>query len=728
MGKSSRTEKKAPARGAPELLADLQIHQIELEMQNEELRKAQEELERSRAKYCDLYDFAPIGYLTFDRKGLIIEANLTVAKLLGTERSLLLRKPFILYVMPEDRDLFRSHIRAVCNSKSGDPPSRHCIEMKLTPAGGREFHAQLQSIHAEDLEGNTCVRTSLTDVTGLKFVEHALHESLDNTLRHEREISALLDASRAVLESHEFNDAAGSIVHSYRDLIGAAAGYVALLAESGTENRISHIDAGGMTCAVDTALTMPVRGLLAEAYRTGHPIYHNDFSHGEYVELLPEGHLKLESVILIPLVLEGKTIGLIGLSNKPGGFTEDDARIGKAFGEFAAIALRNCKLMESLERSEERFRNIYDQSPIGIALCDEKGTLQSLNHAALDIFGISSSDELRGFNIFEGPQVPDDIKERLGRGEGGRFEMTFDFSLVRMKRLFKTSRSGSVHFYVQITPLAHGEEETVYGYLVQLQDITSRREAEQVVKEILKELRSANRRLEDEIEERKVLEDILTSQNTELGDFATKVGHELKNNLLVVGRLMEIAEANPDFILTNSKLIARNSRRLIDFVEKILQMARAGKAIAEKEEIPLGDLARRIFEDLKPAGVGGTLQVQDSFPCIHGDPLGIEQVLSNLISNSFRHRDQKQEQVLIEMQYRLSGRNIQISLKDNGMGIDPHNVERIFEPAFTTGAETSFGFGLAIVRKIVEAHGGTVIARSAGQGKGTEFLITLPGE
>ena len=79
---------------------ELQVHQIELEMQNEELRRAQETIAESRDRYADLYDFAPVGYFTLDPQGLILEVNLTGARLLGAPRDSLLRKPFILFVAP----------------------------------------------------------------------------------------------------------------------------------------------------------------------------------------------------------------------------------------------------------------------------------------------------------------------------------------------------------------------------------------------------------------------------------------------------------------------------------------------------------------------------------------------------------------------------------------------------------------------------------------------------
>jgi len=113
----ARAEEKAaghasPARsplGAPSveesqrLVHELQVHQLELEMQNEELRRAQSELEASQAKYFELFDLAPVGYLLLNEEWLILEANLTAATLLGIERGRLLEQPVIRHVLPRTR-------------------------------------------------------------------------------------------------------------------------------------------------------------------------------------------------------------------------------------------------------------------------------------------------------------------------------------------------------------------------------------------------------------------------------------------------------------------------------------------------------------------------------------------------------------------------------------------------------------------------------------------------
>ena len=118
------------------LFNELQVHQIELEMQNEELRQAQLELEESRNKYADLYDFAPVGYFTLDEKGIIQEVNLTGATLLGVERKFLINKPFHRYIANESRDAFYLH----CKQFSENTTKQNC-ELKMVRKDGSTFYA-----------------------------------------------------------------------------------------------------------------------------------------------------------------------------------------------------------------------------------------------------------------------------------------------------------------------------------------------------------------------------------------------------------------------------------------------------------------------------------------------------------------------------------------------------------------------------------------------------------
>jgi PAS domain-containing protein len=100
--------KVSPDEDVERLIQELRVHQIELEMQNEELRNAQAELAESRDRYFDLYDLAPVGYFTLDEKGLILEVNLACADLLGSDRAALIQQRFSRFVSPDSQDAFYS--------------------------------------------------------------------------------------------------------------------------------------------------------------------------------------------------------------------------------------------------------------------------------------------------------------------------------------------------------------------------------------------------------------------------------------------------------------------------------------------------------------------------------------------------------------------------------------------------------------------------------------------
>jgi PAS domain S-box-containing protein len=155
------------------LIHELRVHQVELDMQNEELRRVQLEIEASRNRYSDLYDFAPVGYITASEKGLILEANLTICSMLGVERNFLIKKPFSRFITNETQDTYYFHRQKLFETKG-----RQTSELKLIRKDGTQFEAQLESIAIEDGRGNiTQIRAAITDITDRKMAEEALRES-----------------------------------------------------------------------------------------------------------------------------------------------------------------------------------------------------------------------------------------------------------------------------------------------------------------------------------------------------------------------------------------------------------------------------------------------------------------------------------------------------------------------------------------------------------------------
>jgi PAS domain S-box-containing protein len=158
---------------APEVawraLHELRVHQIELEMQNEELRRTEEALEVSRARYFDLYDLAPVGYFTIGEQGLILEANLTAAKLLGVDRGALVKQPLSRFILPEDQDIHYRHRKALL--ETGTPQA---WELRVLKKDAAPFWVRVEATMAQDADGASVCRAVVSDITESKQAERTL--------------------------------------------------------------------------------------------------------------------------------------------------------------------------------------------------------------------------------------------------------------------------------------------------------------------------------------------------------------------------------------------------------------------------------------------------------------------------------------------------------------------------------------------------------------------------
>ena len=137
---------------------------------------------------------------------------------------------------------------------------------------------------------------------------------------------------------------------------------------------------------------------------------------------------------------------------------------------------------KAVRDSEERFRAIYEGSPIAIEIFDRDGRLLDVNKACLEMFGVTAPN-LSEVPLLEDPNLPLETREKMRRGESVRHELLFDFERVKAHNLYPTTKSGIVHLDVEIVPLSREFGNTSVGYLVQIQDITERRLAEEAIRE-----------------------------------------------------------------------------------------------------------------------------------------------------------------------------------------------------------------------------------------------------
>lgn len=155
---------------------ELAVHRVELEMQNEELSNSPVQIEEARARLSDLYDFAPVGYLTLNEKGRVLEANLTIARQLGIERAQIVGSPLIVFIAIADRSAFLSHLAGIVE----DNESHKSCELRFMKKDGGAFYVLLDSLLVENADGERRVRLSATDITERRKAEEQLRVTLES--------------------------------------------------------------------------------------------------------------------------------------------------------------------------------------------------------------------------------------------------------------------------------------------------------------------------------------------------------------------------------------------------------------------------------------------------------------------------------------------------------------------------------------------------------------------
>ena len=175
LSEESRDDRFLSPEESKKALQELRVHQIELEMQNEALRNAQAELEASRDRYLDLYDFAPVGYLTLNANGMIEEINLTAATLLGVERKMLLHRRFTAQVVAEDQGRWLTLFMTLMKQDG-----KGSVEVSMQRHAGAVFQALLDCQRTRVGAGETALRIALTDISERKQLETELAQHRDH--------------------------------------------------------------------------------------------------------------------------------------------------------------------------------------------------------------------------------------------------------------------------------------------------------------------------------------------------------------------------------------------------------------------------------------------------------------------------------------------------------------------------------------------------------------------
>lgn len=210
--KNKSTHHPLSLEASTRVIYELEVHQIELEMQNNELHRIQAELEKSGEWYMDLYDFAPVGYFTLSDKGFIIEANLTASILMGVKRKTISGQPFTQFIYSEDQDIYYLHQKNLFETGN-----KQLFELRLIKSDDTKIWVSMQTTLVYCVDGSFNCRAVISDITELKKLEQ------DKKNFEEKLILSQKLESLGVL--------AGGIAHNFNNLLAVIFGYVELASD-----------------------------------------------------------------------------------------------------------------------------------------------------------------------------------------------------------------------------------------------------------------------------------------------------------------------------------------------------------------------------------------------------------------------------------------------------------------------------------------------------------------
>ncbi len=398
------------------LTHELQLHQAELETQNEALREAQEGIEISRKKFSDLFDFAPVGYFSCNDTVFINEVNLTAAELLESEKNMVVGKPFHLFVVQEDKEIFYRHWNRLRSSAL-----RQSCEVRLQKRNGGIFYAQLVSIpFSGNNEPAGQYLITIFDISDRRRAEEEIK-------RDEARLESLLKISQ--FPSHSIRELLDLALSEALELTESEFGYIYHYDESKKEFTLNTWSKGVMeACTIPdqpTVYRLESTGIWGEAVRQAKPIIVNDFHAPNPLKKgYPEGHAPLHRFMTIPVIVEGHIVGVTGVSNKNTDYDDSDVRQLTLLTTFAWKVIDRKRYEDALRASDQLYRSLFENMLDGFAYCKmifEEGVPKdfiylTVNKAFEDLTGLKNVTGKKVSEVIPGIRASDaELFEIYGR-------------------------------------------------------------------------------------------------------------------------------------------------------------------------------------------------------------------------------------------------------------------------------------------------------------------------
>jgi PAS domain S-box-containing protein len=681
----------ADAESMERLVHELGVHQIEVEMQNEELRQAQAALEASRDRYVSLYEQAPVGYVTFGLDGVVITANRLAAALVAASQVEMAGHRLTDFVALEDRPRFQQHL-----ARLGRGEGQQMLELRLAPRHGEARWTALQMMLVADERGRSQCRAALIDISGrMRMQEGAAR------------LAAIVSSSEDAIVSR---DLAG-VVTSWNGAAGRMFGRDDMVGQ--TMDRL--VPANRRAEEAD----------LLQRLRNGEKIAHLES------ERIGRGGLLLPiSISLSPIRDErGRVIG-------------------------SAMIARDISERRRADRAlQQRLRQLDVLSHAGQALIMGDPGGASLRRELFERVRAAIGCEIHlDYGVGETPDrlvllhahgLSDLQRAEMAQAQAGESLCTVaaqQRSHLVMSHLAATDwpparrlKAAGALCYAGFPLLTQGR---VYG-VAAFASTTRDRFAEsdlQVMQTVCDQV-SAMLERSRLLEELHVSEQSLKRADRAKDDFIATLAHELRNPLAPIRNALGVMRrGDPEQLGWCRDVIERQVTQMSRLLEDLLDVSRLtrNKVELRRDRIDVRQAIDHALETTQPLlesqGHRLLLDLPEQPIMLHGDLMRLTQVFANLLNNAAKYTDPGGE---IALQVRAEGDHVRVSVRDSGIGIEAQQLPRVFDmfaqlaPALER-AGGGLGIGLALSRGLVELHGGSMEARSEGIGRGSEFVVRLP--
>ncbi|SFC55136.1 hybrid sensor histidine kinase/response regulator [Massilia yuzhufengensis] len=404
------------------------------------------------------------------------------------------------------------------------------------------------------------------------------------------------------------------------------------------------------------------------------------------------------SLLVVPLVKANRLTACLGIDcAQPRHWSDDDLQLVRDLAERTWAAAETARAQAELRAERDRSRNIFDTIAEGFALFDASWTVLEMNAEGLRICRMQEQDV-------------------VGRNHWEAFPHTVDAEPGPMYRaVMRTRVAGSAeHSHVFPDGVRIWTEVRAYpmqdgGLAAFFRDITDRKLAEEKLVE-------ADRRKDE---------------------FLAMLAHELRNPLAPISaaaELLRIGTLDEARVRQGSNIIGRQVRHMTRLVDDLLDVSRVTRGLItlERTQVGMRGVVQEAVEQVRPAIDARrqrlAVRLPPSWVLVEGDRARLVQVVANVLGNAAKYTP---EACAIELDATVHGDSLQVRVRDEGIGMDQDLTSRVFD--LFTQAERSpdrsqggLGLGLALVRNLVELHGGTVGCSSPGLGQGSTFTIELP--